>query len=68
SNRMLLYQLCHEMNEKGLFLAPVDYPSVPEGQLRFRAAVTAAHTREDLDDALNIIEDTVVKAIKETAD
>jgi glycine C-acetyltransferase len=65
SDRLLLYQLCHEMNEKGLFLAPVDYPSVPEGQLRFRAAVTAAHTRQDLDDALQIIEDTVVKRMKE---
>ncbi|MCK6508872.1 aminotransferase class I/II-fold pyridoxal phosphate-dependent enzyme [Myxococcota bacterium] len=65
SNRLLLYQLCHEMNEKGLFLAPVDYPSVPEGQLRFRSAITAAHTREDLDEALQIIEDTVVKRLKE---
>ncbi|MCB9639181.1 MAG: aminotransferase class I/II-fold pyridoxal phosphate-dependent enzyme [Myxococcales bacterium] len=65
ADRLMLYQLCHEMNERGLFLAPVDYPSVPEGQLRFRSAVTAAHTRQDLDDALQIIEDTVVKRLKE---
>lgn len=61
SNRQLLYDLCHEMNDKGLFLAPVDYPSVPEDGLRFRAAVTAAHTRQDLDEALQIIEDTIVR-------
>ena len=54
SNRAMLYELCHEMQDKGLFLAPVDYPSVPEDGLRFRAAVTAAHTRQDLDDALVI--------------
>lgn len=61
SNRTLLYELCQEMNDKGLFLAPVDYPSVPEDQLRYRAAVTAAHTRKDLDEALQIIADTIVK-------
>lgn len=66
SDRNLLYQLCAEMNEKGLFLAPVDYPSVPEDQLRYRVAVTAAHTRDDLDEALQIIEDTVVKRIRGT--
>ena len=61
SDRKLLYELCHEMNDKGLFLAPVDYPSVPEDGLRYRVAVTAAHTREDLDEALQIIKDTIVK-------
>lgn len=61
ANRNLLYQLCHEMNDRGLFLAPVDYPSVPEDGLRYRAAVTAAHTKEDLAQALQIIKDTVVR-------
>jgi len=64
SDRTLLYRLCHEMGEKGLFLAPVDYPSVPEDELRYRAAVTAAHTRQDLDEALQIIADTIVPAIR----
>ncbi|MFC1791746.1 aminotransferase class I/II-fold pyridoxal phosphate-dependent enzyme [Gemmatimonadota bacterium] len=61
SDRKLLYELCHEMNDKGLFLPPVDFPSVPEDGLRYRAAVTAAHTREDLDEALQIIKDTIVR-------
>ncbi len=63
SDRQALYELCREMNEKGLFLAPVDYPSVPEDGLRYRVAITAAHGREDLDRALNILEDTVVRRI-----
>jgi glycine C-acetyltransferase len=51
------------MRRRGLFVPPVDYPVVPQHEVRFRASVTAAHTREDLDEALNIIEDTVVRAI-----
>jgi len=63
SDRQLLYELTHDMNEKGLFLAPIDYPSVPEDSLRFRVAITAAHRREDLDQALQILKDTVVLRI-----
>ncbi len=63
SDRQMLYELCHEMQEKGLFLAPVDYPSVPEDQLRYRAAITAAHTKQDLDEAVAIIEDTIVRRL-----
>jgi 7-keto-8-aminopelargonate synthetase-like enzyme len=63
SDRQLLYDLCDEMRRRGLLLPPIDYPVVPENQLRFRALVTAMHTREDLDEALNILEDTVVPAI-----
>jgi 7-keto-8-aminopelargonate synthetase-like enzyme len=63
SDRKLLYDLCHQMRRRGLFVPPVDYPVVRHDQVRFRATVTAMHTREDIDEALNIIEDTVVRAI-----
>jgi glycine C-acetyltransferase len=66
-DRRLLYELGHEMLARGLFLVPVDYPSVPQDQVRFRAAVTAAHTRADLDEALGIIEDTIVPRVRRTA-
>lgn len=66
-DRALLYELGHRCRERGLFLAPVDYPSVPQDQVRFRASVTAAHTREDLDEALNIIEDTIVSRMRKAA-
>jgi len=60
SDRGLLYELGNELRARGLFLATVDYPSVPQDSVRFRASVTAAHTRSDLDEALNIIADTIV--------
>lgn len=66
-NRPMLYMLSYAMLAKGLFLAPVDYPSVPEEQVRFRCSVTAAHTRADLDEALGIIESTIVRALKGTS-
>jgi glycine C-acetyltransferase len=67
ANRSLLYMLGYAMLARGLFLAPVDFPSVPEDQVRFRASITAAHTREDLDEALNIIESTIVPALEVAA-
>jgi 8-amino-7-oxononanoate synthase len=64
SDRGLLYELGNELRRRGLFLAPVDYPSVPQDQVRFRASITAAHTRADLDEALNILEDVMVPRIR----
>jgi glycine C-acetyltransferase len=49
-----------------LFLAPVDYPSVSEDTLRYRVAITAAHETVDLDRALQILDDTLVKALRES--
>lgn len=64
SDRLMLYELTALLRERGLFVAPVDYPSVPEDELRFRTCVTAAHTKADLDQALNIVSDTVVPRLK----
>lgn len=55
SDRTRLYRAANRLRDRGLFLVPFDYPSVPEDGLRFRACVTAAHTRADLDEALEII-------------
>lgn len=60
SDRRLLYEAGLALRARGLFMAIVDYPSVAEGGLRYRASVTAAHTRADLDEALNILADTLV--------
>jgi 7-keto-8-aminopelargonate synthetase-like enzyme len=46
-----------------LFVAPVDYPSAPEDGLRFRASITAAHSRAELDEALNILSDIVAPRV-----
>ncbi|MBY0496950.1 MAG: aminotransferase class I/II-fold pyridoxal phosphate-dependent enzyme [Cyanobacteria bacterium] len=64
-NRALLYQLGHQLREHGLFVTPVDYPTVALDQARFRASVTALHTRALLDQALQIIEDVFVPAMRE---
>ena len=63
-DRALLYQACALMRSRGLFLPPVDYPTVAQDQVRYRCSVTAAHTRTDLDEALNILEDTLLPLMR----
>ena len=61
-DRERMYRLGHELRSRGLWVAPVDYPAVPQDRICFRACVTALHTRADLDEALNILSDTLVPA------
>ena len=63
-DRALLYELGHKLRDRGLFVTPVDYPTVPLDETRFRASVTALHTREILDEALQIIEDVFVPPMR----
>jgi 8-amino-7-oxononanoate synthase len=62
-----MYRLGHELRRRGLWVAPVDYPAVPLNRVCFRACVTAKHTRADLDEALNILADTLAPAALESA-
>ena len=39
--------------EQGVFVTGFGYPVVPQGQARVRCQVSAAHRREDLDEALS---------------
>jgi len=66
-DRERMYRLGHELRRRGLWVAPVDYPAVPQNRICFRACVTAKHTRADLDEALNILADTLVPAALRTA-
>lgn len=61
-DRDRMCRLGHELRRRGLWVAPVDYPAVPEDRICFRACVTADHTRADLDEALNIVADTFAPA------
>jgi glycine C-acetyltransferase len=61
-DRERLYRVGHELRRRGLWVAPVDYPAVPQNRICFRACVTAKHTRADLDEALNILAETLVPA------
>ena len=44
-----------ELFENGLFATGIGYPTVPEGKARVRTIVTATHTREMLDRAVEIL-------------
>jgi glycine C-acetyltransferase len=65
SDRRLLYEATDELMRLGLYVAPVDYPAVPENGLRMRAAVSAGHTREDLDRAAQLLERVVASRLRE---
>src|SRR5256884_5820088 len=68
-DRERMYRLGHELRRRGLWVAPVDYPAVPQNRICFRACVTAKPTRAGFDGALNILADTLVPALlqKQTA-
>src|SRR4051812_28030583 len=66
-DRERMYRLGHELRRNGLFVAPVDYPAVPDDRICFRACVTANHTRADLDEALNILSDAFAPAAMQPA-
>jgi len=50
-------RLSKAVYEKGLFVSTVAYPSVPRDASRLRISLSAAHSREDLDEALRILTD-----------
>jgi glycine C-acetyltransferase len=45
-------QMSHLLLEAGVFVTGFGYPVVPQGTARVRCQISAAHTREDLDQAL----------------
>lgn len=63
-DRQLMYELGHAMRNRGLFVTPVDYPTVPLDQVRYRASVTTLHERADLDEALQVVADVFVPAMR----
>jgi glycine C-acetyltransferase len=66
-SRERMYRLGNELRARGLWVAPVDYPAVPLNRVCFRACVTAKHSRADLDEALNILADTLAPAALQNA-
>ena len=46
-------QLADDLFEEGVFAQALAFPTVPRGTARVRTIVTAAHTREDLQFALD---------------
>jgi len=62
-----LLRYAAEMQQRGLFLQPVDYPAVPAHARRFRISVSSQLTKEQMDRALNIIEDVIVADQRKTS-
>lgn len=48
----LAQQFSRELFEQGVFAMPLGFPTVPRGKARIRVMISAAHTRPDLDQAL----------------
>ncbi len=49
----LANQLAERLLEKGIYVIGFSYPVVPQGKARIRVQVSAAHTHDDLDHAVN---------------
>lgn len=64
SSGELLMSLAEEIQKRGLFLQPVDFPAVPAHTRRFRISVSTQLTKEEMDTTLNIINDVIVKGLK----
>ena len=48
----LAHQFSRELYELGIFATALGFPTVPRGKARIRVMLSAAHSREDLDQAL----------------
>ncbi|MBV9525635.1 MAG: aminotransferase class I/II-fold pyridoxal phosphate-dependent enzyme, partial [Candidatus Dormibacteraeota bacterium] len=54
-------QLSDLLLKRGVFAQGIGFPTVPRGQARVRTIVTATHTREQLDRALEAFADAGAK-------
>jgi len=45
-------EMARRLNERGIFVVGFSYPVVPKGEARIRVQISAAHTREQLDRAV----------------
>ena len=50
------HQLSASLFEEGVLATGIGFPTVPEGKARVRTIVTATHTRQELDRALEVFQ------------
>ncbi|MEJ2560166.1 MAG: aminotransferase class I/II-fold pyridoxal phosphate-dependent enzyme, partial [Anaerolineae bacterium] len=50
----LAQQFSKRLFEEGVFGTAIGYPTVPRGKARIRVMISAAHTTDDLDQALAV--------------
>ena len=49
----LAQEMAARLNENGVYVAPFSFPVVPRGQDRIRTQMSAAHSRDELDQAID---------------
>jgi glycine C-acetyltransferase len=52
----LTMDFSRELFKEGVFATGIAYPTVPEGKARIRTIMTATHTKEELEQALEVLE------------
>jgi glycine C-acetyltransferase len=55
NNDSRVLQVAEKIQQRGLFLNPVTYPAVPKHKSRLRISVSAAHTEQELEAAVQTI-------------
>jgi glycine C-acetyltransferase len=50
-----VFEIGQRLLREGLYLQPIVYPAVAKHRSRFRIAISAAHTFEQLDEAVDIL-------------
>ena len=56
-------ELSHRLLDRGLFVPPIRYPTVPKGAARLRFTVSADHTNAQIDGAIHAVRTCMVEAI-----
>jgi 8-amino-7-oxononanoate synthase len=55
NNDAKVFAIAEKIQDRGLFLQPVTYPAVPKHKSRLRISVSAAHSEEELETAVQVI-------------
>jgi glycine C-acetyltransferase len=55
NNDAKIFAVAEKIQDGGLYLQPVTYPAVPKHRSRLRISVSAAHSEEDLEAAVQVI-------------
>jgi 8-amino-7-oxononanoate synthase len=54
-NDRRVFEICHKLLRAGVYLQPIIYPAVAKHRSRFRVSISAAHTREQLDEGVAVL-------------
>ena len=54
-NDRKIFEIAHRLQRAGLYLQPIVYPAVAKHRSRFRISVSAAHSTDQLDEAVDIL-------------